>query len=118
MQSFVYGTRQPSSADGLRGLGIELTAAAHGAVPLAAYDAVFLRGPGRWRLWAVPSLHLVVLFGSDSAGEGGSSAARSGTQAAPSWDETRLPNLVIAAVTDRAGPQNSESLLQQLVPHH
>jgi hypothetical protein len=104
--SWITRMRQPASADGLHGLGIELAASAHGATPLATADAVFLRGPGRWRLWAVPSLHLVVLFGSEPGGDAGP------------WDETRLPNLVLAAVTDRTGPQNPELLLQRLVPHH
>ncbi len=120
--SWILRMRQPASADGLHGLGVELTASAHGAAPLAARDTVFLRGPGRWRLWAVPSLHLVVLFGSGSGDDAGSASAGStttvGRAAAATWDETRLPNLVIAAVTDRTAPQNPESLLQQLVPHH
>jgi CubicO group peptidase (beta-lactamase class C family) len=123
--SWVDRMRQPASGDGKSGLGIELAAAAHGSAPFAAGDALFLRGPERWRLWAVPSLHLVVLFGSelsDTAGPAGADAAAR-QKAAPAgtagrWDETRLPDLVIEAVTDRTAPQNPESLLEQLVPHH
>jgi hypothetical protein len=96
-----------------QGLGIERSDSAHGMAPFAAPDVIFLRGPGRWRMWMSPSLHLTVLFGSAA----GTSSA-SGPGARDNWDETRLPNLVIEAVTDRAAPHGGQSLLQQLVPNH
>ena len=90
--------------DGSAGFGVELAAAAHGAEPFAAEDLLFLRGPGRWRLWVIPTLRLALLFGSKSP-------------ASPWWDETRLPNLVIRALSER--PQRGAgSQLQQLVPGH
>lgn len=102
-----------------QGLGVEPASSAHGTAPFAVDDMVFLRGPGRWRLWLSPSLHLSVLFGS-VAGAPTAAAARPAPRSASgrdNWDETRLPNLVIEAVTDRS-TQRNESLLQQLVPHH
>jgi CubicO group peptidase (beta-lactamase class C family) len=102
---WVERMRRPTSADGSAGFGVELAAAAHGAEPFAAEDLLFLRGPGRWRLWVVPSLRLALLFGSNSA-------------ASPWWDETRLPNLVIRALSERPVQRSVGSQLQQLVPGH
>ena len=96
-----------------QGLGVERSSSAHGPAPFAAPDVIFLRGPGRWRMWVSPSLHLSVLFGSIA-----SPSAASGNTARDNWDETRLPNLVIGAITDRTAPHGGESLLQQLVPNH
>lgn len=122
-RGWVAHMRQSVSADGRRGLGIELAAAAHGAAPFDASDSFFLRGRARWRLWLVPSLHLAVLFGAEEQvpqRQSPQTSPLSAPAASPgeSWDETRLPNLVIDAVTDRTASQRSESLLQQLVPHH
>jgi hypothetical protein len=97
--------RHPASASGTDGFGIELAPAAHGAEPFASDDVFFVRGPGRWRLWLMPTLDLGVLFGSQSA-------------AATDWDETRLANLVIRAVAERPEQRSSGSQLQQLVPGH
>ena len=91
------------------GFGIELAAAAHGAEPFATDDVFFVRGPGHWRLWLMPTLKLAVLFGSQSRSVTAPVAASSaeaarlgaGAGAAPVWDETRLPNLVIRAVAER-----------------
>jgi hypothetical protein len=105
---WVERMRRPVSADGAAGFGIELAAAAHGAERFAADDAFFLRGPGHWRLWLIPSLQLAVLFGASAAG---------GDAAAP-WDETRLPNLVIRALSEPAAQRSVGSQLQQLVPGH
>lgn len=102
---WVERMRRPTSADGSAGFGVELAAAAHGAEPFAAEDLLFLRGPGRWRLWVVPTLRLALLFGSRSA-------------ASPGWDETRLPNLVIRALSERPAQHGVGSQLQQLVPGH
>ncbi len=102
---WVEHMRRPVSASGTEGFGIELAAAAHGAEPFATDDVVFVRGPGRWRLWLMPTLKLAVLFGSQAT-------------AAPPWDETRLPNLVIRALSEPAQQRGVGSQLQQLVPGH
>jgi hypothetical protein len=68
---------------------------------------LLLRGPARWRLWVIPSLRLAVLFGASASGD-----------TAADWDETRVPNLVIEAVTDRPAVPPGTSVLQQLVPGH
>jgi len=103
-----------------QGLGVELGRNAHGTAPFAADDVVYLRGPGRWRLWLSPSLHLTVLFGSaaPASAAGDDHSAAPGGAPSDNWDETRLPNLVIEAVTDRSFSQQGRSLLQQLVPNH
>ncbi|HEY6453254.1 MAG TPA: hypothetical protein VIX87_11715 [Steroidobacteraceae bacterium] len=99
---------RPVSADLHHGFGVELAAAAHGAEPFAADGVFFARGPGRWRLWLVPSLRLAVLFGAQAPASAGP---------AP-WDETRLPNLVIRAVSDGPQPPGDATPLQRLVPGH
>lgn len=101
----------PYSADSLHGFGVELAGAAHGAEPFAADGVIFLRGSGRWRLWMVPQLKLAVLFSADAAGVD----APGGT--AP-WDETRLPNRVIRALSDRPPQRGDVTDLQRLVPGH
>jgi hypothetical protein len=105
---WVERMHHPVSADGTVGFGIELAAAAHGAERLAADDAFFLRGPGHWRLWLMPALKMAVLFGAKSSGA---------DEPAP-WDETRLPNLVIRAVSEPPTQRSVGSQLQQLVPGH
>jgi hypothetical protein len=102
---WVERMRHPVSASGTEGFGIELASAAHGTERFAADDVFFLRGPGRWRLWLIPTLGLGVLFGSQS-------------DALPDWNETRLPNLVIRAVSERPQQRSMGSQLQQLVPAH
>ena len=102
---WVAHLRHPVSASGRDGFGVELAAAARGAEPFAADDVFFIRGPGRWRLWLMPTLGLGVLFGSQS-------------DAAADWDETRLANLVIRAVAERPEQRSPGSQLQQLVPGH
>jgi hypothetical protein len=97
----------------LQSLGVEHAGSAHGMTPFAAPDVIYLRGPGHWRIWLSPSLHLTVLFGSAAA-----PLSASGAPAPDHWDETRLPNLVIEAVTDRSAPHGGDSPLQQLVPNH
>jgi CubicO group peptidase (beta-lactamase class C family) len=113
--NWVAAMRQPNSPDGRSGLGVELAAAARGVEPFTVDDMLFLRGRGHWRLWVAPSLHLVVLFGDAAGGTSSTSSTVAGESV---WDETRLPNLVTAAITNRSAPQNAGSLLQQLVPHH
>jgi hypothetical protein len=110
---WVARMRQPAVADESRGFGVQLPAGAHGAEAFAADDVFFLRGPGHWRLWLVPSLQLAVLFGAD----GRSNDAEAGA-GADGWDETRLANLVIRAISDPSKPANAASRLNQLVPGH
>jgi hypothetical protein len=110
---WVQRMRRPVSADGGAGFGIELAAAARGAEPFATDEVFFLHGPGRWRLWMMPALQLAVLFGAPSAG----GLAPSDGGAAP-WDETRLPNLVIRALSEPYAQRSVGSQLQQLVPGH
>jgi hypothetical protein len=99
----------PRSADSLHGFGVELAGAAHGAEPFAADGVIFVRGPGHWRLWLLPPMKLAVLFGADAP----AAAAPGGP-----WDETRLPNLVIRALSDRPSQPGNASDLQRLVPGH
>ncbi|HWW20562.1 MAG TPA: hypothetical protein VNZ06_07135, partial [Steroidobacteraceae bacterium] len=106
-KGWVARMRQPIAADGRRGFGIWLAASAHGAESFAADDVFFLRGPGHWRLWLVPGLKLAVLFGADADDED--------TKA---WDETRVLNLVLRAVSDPVNPADPASKLKGLVPGH
>jgi hypothetical protein len=104
--------RRPLSPRSPEGFGVELVPAGSGG-GFDIADIFFLRGPGRWRLWLMPSLRLAVLFGADGSASGTSFAA-----GRASWDETRLPDLVIGALTERTPPTSGESLLHQLVPGH
>lgn len=107
-KGWVARMRQPIAADGLRGFGVNLPASAHGAESFAADDVFFLRGPGHWRLWLVPSLGLAVLFGAE-AWE---------TDTATPWDETRVLNLVLRGVSDPPAATDPASKLKGLVPGH
>ena len=100
---------RPLSLDAVRGFGLQLAPAAHGAEPFATPGVLFLRGPDHWRLWLVPTLKLAVLFGA---------APASGATRADDWDETRLANLVIRAVSDRPPQPGDLTDLQRLVPGH
>ncbi|HEY1725613.1 MAG TPA: hypothetical protein VGF89_09330 [Steroidobacteraceae bacterium] len=101
---WVQHMRQPVSASGADGFGIELPPAAHGAEAFADRDVLFMRGPARWRIWVMPRLRLALLFGS--AGD------------SVHWDETRLANRVIRALSEPAAAGTEGSKLQQLVPGH
>ena len=113
-RGWVAHMRQPLSADGLEGMGVRLPSRAPSAGTFDAGDLIYLRGNARWRLWMVPSLRLAVLFGAP----GTAAEPRAHAPGESSWDETRLPNLVIEALTDRPPAQRAESLLQQLVHGH
>jgi hypothetical protein len=121
-RGWVARMREPVSAAGQQGMGIDLPSRAPGARTFDVEDLIFLRGNGHWRLWLVPSLKLAVLFGAPATpGAGAASAVPAAAVAAGgegSWDETRLPDLVIEALTDRPPAQKSESLMQQLVHGH
>ena len=112
-RGWIQRMRQPQPS-GTEGYGVVLPADRPGTPRYEARDLILLRGPGRWRLWIVPSLKLVVLFGAAGADD---TPASAGSAAAGGWDETRLPNLVIDAVTDRSTVAPG-SLLHQLVPDH
>lgn len=113
-RGWVARMRQPVSADGLEGMGVELPSRAPGAGTFDADDLIYLPGTGHWRLWLVPSLQLAVLFGApDGTGEQSGHVA-----GASAWNETRLPDLVIEALTERPPAQRAESLMQQLVHGH
>jgi hypothetical protein len=107
-KGWVARMRQPIAADGLRGLGVALPASAHGAEKFAADDAFFLRGPGHWRMWLIPSLQLAVLFGAEADNNASTTA----------WDETRVPNLVLRAVAEPTTATDPASRLKGLVPGH
>jgi len=110
---WVQRMARPISLDAVRGFGVELPATARGAEPFAADGVFFVRGPGRWRLWLVPQLKLAVLFGAAAPG-----LEAPGAAAPAVWDETRLPNLVIRAVSDRPMQRGDATDLQRLVPGH
>jgi hypothetical protein len=99
---------QPPSA--AAGMGVEPAAAAQGGEPFEVAGVCFLRGVGRWRLWLVPSLRLAILFDAPAPGPGRGTI--------PPWDEARLPNRVIRAVSDRGLPGGEPSELRRLVPGH
>jgi len=103
---WVEQMRMPRSRSGEQGLGVWRASAAHGAAAFAADDVFYLRGLQRWRLWLAPALELAVLLAADESAS------------APVWDETRLPNLVMRALTDQPARSDSEAGLKQLVPGH
>ena len=103
--AWVQRMRQPQLSG--EGYGVDLPSRRPGAATYEARDVFLLRGPARWRLWVIPSLRLAVLFGASASGD-----------TAADWDETRVPNLVIEAVTDRPAVPPGTSVLQQLVPGH
>ena len=107
--AWVQRMRAPQAGETQRGLGLWTASAAKGAEPFAADDVFYLRGPGRWRLWMMPTLQLAVLLVADEDRK----AAAEG-----SWDETRLPNAVIRAVSNHAAGDSGRNLLRQLVPEH
>jgi CubicO group peptidase (beta-lactamase class C family) len=94
-----------------RGYGIWLAPAARGAEPFAAPGVLFLRGPGRTRLWLVPTLDLAVLLVDVAQG-----ASRDATQQPTPFDETRVPNAVTRAL--RALQPTTRKGLGALVPGH
>jgi hypothetical protein len=110
---WVQRMQRPISLDAVRGLGVELAASARGAEGFATGGVFFVRGPGRWRMWLVPQLKLAVLFGAATPGVATPGVATPGV-----WDETRLPNLVIRAVSDRQLQPGDATDLQRLVPGH
>jgi hypothetical protein len=107
---WVSRLRMPVVSDRTRGSGVLLPLAAHGSEAFDQPDVFFLRGAGRWRMWLFPGLRLLVLFGAEDRGDGAASG--------PTWDETRLANLVTRAISDPASPNDAASKLRGLVPGH
>jgi CubicO group peptidase (beta-lactamase class C family) len=71
----------------------------------AADDTFILEGPGRSRLWFVPSLGLAILR----------TGRNSGSDA--DWDDARIPNLIVRGVRDFTPKQGAQDL-KSLVPNH
>jgi hypothetical protein len=105
----------PLAGDEGRAYGLWLAPAAEGAEPFAAARVVFLRGPGRTRLWMAPALDLAVLLVDDAHQPGQVSPGRTqgGSMA---FDETRVPNAVFRAVATQQATDASG--LGALVPGH
>jgi hypothetical protein len=108
-RGWVERMMRPVSSDAEHGFGIELGTPAGASARFAAGGVIWLRGPGRWRLWLVPQLKLAVLFGAD--------APRNAESSTP-WDETRLPNLVIGMLAGVPVLPPDPTMLQRLVPGH
>ena len=80
---------------------------AGGAEPYAARDLFVVDGGGGNRLWLVPSLQLAIL--------------RMGTPGArdPSWDDTRIPNLIVRGARDYLPPAAQPGAdVSAIVPGH
>jgi hypothetical protein len=114
--AWVARIRLPVSVDGHHGFGLELAGAAQGLEPFVLDDALFLRGPARWRLFMLPNEHLAILFGAQ--GPPAVAHAPNNADASQAWDETRIANLVLRALRDPPAPADPASLLQRLVPRH
>jgi len=71
----------------------------------AADDTFILKGPGKSRLWFVPSLGLAILRTGTNSGSD------------PDWDDARIPNLIVRGVRDFT-PRPSAQDLKSLVPNH
>ncbi|MBX5462113.1 MAG: serine hydrolase [Steroidobacteraceae bacterium] len=76
--------------------------------PYAATDTYVLKGPGKTRVWFVPSLRLTIL--------------RAGTNAPDDadWDDARIPNLIIRGAADFVPAQAPSGApdISTLVPRH
>jgi CubicO group peptidase (beta-lactamase class C family) len=100
--------RTPARSDSDYGAYLRIgSRVAGGAEPYAARDLYVVDGGGGNRLWLVPSLELVVL--------------RIGTPAArdQSWDDTRIPNLVVRGARDYRPPAARPSAdVSAIVPGH
>ncbi len=107
---WVSRLRMPVVADGTRGSGVLLPPAAHGNDAFDQPDVFFLRATGRWRMWLLPSLRLLILFGAEDRGDDAGNGS--------TWDETRLVNLVTRAISDPASPNDPAAKLRGLVPGH
>jgi CubicO group peptidase (beta-lactamase class C family) len=101
--------RTPALSDPQYGgyLRVRWPPAAAGREAPAARDLFAVEGDGGNRLWVVPSLELVVLCTGTQDGRDAS------------WDDNRLPNLVIAAARDALPPAaQPRADVSALVPGH
>jgi CubicO group peptidase (beta-lactamase class C family) len=76
--------------------------------PYAMEDTFELKGNGKTRLWLVPSMSLSILrVGSDDESDA-------------SWDDSRIPNLIIRGASDYRpkGATSSDVDIKNLVPNH
>ena len=74
----------------------------------AADDTYLLKGPGKTRLWFVPSLALTIL------------RTGSNPETDADWDDSRIPNLIIRGATDFVPPlpKSGAEDVRSLVPNH
>ena len=100
--------RTPARSDPAFGAYVRLAArAAPRQEPYATRDVFVVEGAGGNRMWLVPSLELAIVCT-------GAATARDAT-----WDDTRVPNLIIRAARDYrppAAPAGAE--VSALVPGH
>jgi CubicO group peptidase (beta-lactamase class C family) len=79
-----------------------------GNEPFAADDLFVVAGSGGNRLWLVPSMHLAILR-----------MAPGQTERPASWDDARIPNLIIRAAHDYKPPQARPGAdISTIVPGH
>ena len=96
--------RTPVLADPRYGAYVRLRAA--GRESYLAPDLFVLGSSGAHRLWLVPSLDLAILCTGGTA------------QRAASWDDARIPNLILGAVRDFRPPAPQPGDLSSVVPGH
>jgi CubicO group peptidase (beta-lactamase class C family) len=97
--------RSPARADPRHGAYLELAApAVPGREAYAARDLFLVGGAGGNRMWLVPALQLAIV--------------RLGDAVDPTWQDTRIPNLVIRAVRDAPPPAQPGTDVSSLVPGH
>lgn len=83
-------------------------AQATGTEPFAADDLFVVAGNGGNRLWLVPSMHLAILRMAPGQAE-----------RPPSWDDARIPNLIIRSAHDYKPPQARPGAdISTIVPGH
>ena len=98
--------RTPSRADPRYGAYLRLgSPAAPGHEPYAARDLFAVQGEQGNRLWLVPSLQIAILR-----------TAPAGRDA--SWDDSRVPNLIIRGARDYTPPAQPGADVSALVPAH
>lgn len=100
--------RTPAPSDSAYGAYVRVAArVAGGAEPYAAKDLFVVDGGGGNRLWLVPSLQLAVLRIASPGGRD------------QSWDDTRIPNLLVRGTRDYLPPAARPGAdVSALVPGH
>lgn len=98
--------RAPAKSDADFGSFVRVAARpAAGSEPYAATDVFAVEGRGGNRMWLVPSLQLAIVCTGDARGRGAS------------WDEVRIPNLIVRAARDYVPPASAAGV-SALVPGH